>query len=162
MDIIRYTLLIFIVLICGCKQSSHNQKNQTQSVEVNKDHQTMKNDTIKYDFNLTMEWAIREDKLVVTDNTIQGKVKQKIIGLDSVFKKSDLQKSKFKDNVLDVFIEENLYRTKKKEGALRILNVYKNDQITTLYSYNLSDRGKFIQEYFKIMKSIYPKSKVFN
>ncbi len=120
-----------------------------------------KNKAVTYIFNLTMEWAIRVDELKVSKNTITGSIKHKAEGIDDDFTIVDLEKKEYLEDRLTDLIKSNVHRTEKKERAYWLLRVIKPNDTIMLYSYNLSDRSRFIREYFKVMKSMYPDNENF-
>ena len=108
-----------------------------------------------------MEWAIRTDELRIENGTIEGIVFEKIEGLDTVFTKTILEKMPYQFQVLDSLLDTNKHRTEVKNHAQYLLRKIYNGDTLTLYSYNLADRSQFIQEYFGIMKLLYPQSDKF-
>ncbi|WP_152538432.1 hypothetical protein [Aquimarina macrocephali] len=134
--------------------------NNTDNEQLERKQET-KNKAVTYIFNLTMEWAIRVDELKVSKNTITGSIKQKAEGIDDDFTIVNLEKREYLEDRLTALIKSNLHRAEKKEGGQWLLRVIKPTDTIMLYSYNLSDRSRFIREYFKVMKSMYPDNENF-
>jgi hypothetical protein len=154
----RYLIIICVLLSVSCKQHSHDKKielNTTESEPLERKQET-ENKTVTYNLNLTMEWVIRLDELKISENTINGSIKQKADGIDDDFTTIDLERKEYSEDRLAALIKSNLRRTEKKEEAQLLLKVIKPNDTIMLYSYSLSDRSRFIREYFTVMKLIYP------
>lgn len=160
MRIAKYMFVMVFLLFLNCKQTVKQEKIETEVAQENnsENKQVQKDGIVKYDFNLTMEWALRADKLIITKDSIYGNVKQKVEGVDNEFTTTELEKKIYLIGSLEGLTKSNLHRTKKKENALTLLNVIEENDTITFYSYNLADKSKFIREYFAVMKSIYPQS----
>lgn len=150
--VLLLTPILFFVIACG---EYSKQKKEVQAFAK------VSGDTVKYNFNLTMEWAIRTDELRITNGNIEGVISEKIEGIDSAFTKTTLEKRPFQAQVLDTLLQNNKHRVEVKDHAHYLLRKINNGDTLTLYSYNLADRGRFIQEYFTVMKSLYPQSDKF-
>lgn len=163
--------LIIFVFAC-CKEDKRDRENIiSRQPEIKSEHSQSKkqiNDTIILDLNLTMEWAVRKDSLILIRNNdsinIKGIVRQKIDGVDKNFKIIRLTpKNNFTKeyaSALESLI--NKYKGKTKSGDVYLLKMYKKNDTLILYSDNLAEKNNFIQEYFKIMRKIYPDSKEYN
>tara|TARA_B100001063_G_C16679966_1_gene511169 strand:- start:310 stop:840 length:531 start_codon:yes stop_codon:yes gene_type:complete len=162
-------LLIFVFVCCKEDKRDRENINNRQSELKSEYSQPKKqlNDTIILDLNLTMEWAVRKDSLILIKNkdsiTINGLVKQKIEGVDKNYKISHLKPKNYYPEEDSTALESliNKYKKKTKNGDVYLLKRYKKNDTLILFSDNLKEKNDFIQEYFKIMRKIYPDSKLY-
>ncbi|WP_271769217.1 hypothetical protein [Aquimarina algiphila] len=153
----KYLMLLFIFILISCKPKATGKRtdfNETQNP-------TNENELVKYRFNITMEWATRIDEFVVVENTITGHIQRKVEEIDDDFTVIKLQKKKYLESSLTTLIKNNRQRIEKKKNARELLKIIKTDDTISLYSYGLSDKSKFIKEYFAVMKTIYPNNHSF-
>lgn len=172
MKLFRCILILSFFLFYNCKKNGNEREiiNKADTKIKSGKIQTSgnKSDTIILDFNLTMEWAVRKDSIVLIKNedsiSIRGIVKQKIEGLDKDFLITYLKPRNYssKKDLSNLELLIKKYSDKKNKGDAYLLKAYKNNDTLILYSDNLTDKNNFIQEYFKIMRKIYPDSKVYN
>jgi len=177
MNKIKY-LFIFFILLSNCKkvEKKSEPKNLTLQIKLNSlKENDLKNliinegDSINLNFNLTIEWNIREEKILLTKENnkifIQGYIKEKTEGLDNDFDKNKLRKLEYitKNDSLNLkeLIKENMGRLDRKGNGQLLFKIYNKKDTLNFYSYNLADKSKFVKKYFKIMKKTYTSSEFY-
>jgi hypothetical protein len=172
MNKVKY-LFIFFLLFYNCKklEKKSTAKSSTLKVKTNdlKNLIVNEGDSIILNFDLTMEWLIREEKILLTKENnkvfIQGYIKEKTQGLDNYFKKKKLYKIEYivKDDSLNLkeLIKENRSRLNKKGNDQPFFKIYNQKDTLIFYSSNLADKSKFIKKYFTIMANTYTSTKFY-
>jgi hypothetical protein len=171
---ISYVLIVLIsFLSCKDKEQSHKtgqpkeNSNQLSIREVVKDFgDSLKSgDSLVLYFNLAMESYIRVDTLLMrkSDNEIKIKsiINEKILDLKedfSTYKTDERTYSMRPDDSLSLefFINKNSHRKDPKNSKVSTVKVFGKSDTLSLYTYNLSDKSRFIKQYFNTMKELFP------
>ncbi len=169
--------LLFPVLICsflqGCGKQSQDKNNYQvyiSDIELSEDladltYQMTEKDTIEVLANLTMEWWVRMEKMIITKSNdsifIQATVKEDTtFELRYQMRVNEFSKVKMKtaDRTFENYFLSKLERTDSGKGKnynwfYKIIN-----QTDTLifYTYGLGDKGGLVGEHFQFMQEFYP------
>ncbi|WP_298311114.1 hypothetical protein [uncultured Aquimarina sp.] len=125
-------------------------------------------DTIKIIVNLSMEWWIRRDELVVTKNDKTARI-HTIVKEDTTYEMKfqmrtvKMEKIDIKnfDNKFEAHFAKRTERTKLKGENNWIYKIINQKDTLTFYTKGLGDKGSEVVEYFDFMDNYYPGNEEF-
>jgi hypothetical protein len=175
MRLIKIYLFFFLLIFlsgCGEQHTQENKNSQTyvSDIDLREDLDVLtskmtEKDTIKVMANLTMEYWVRMDRLVITKSK-DSIILQATIEEDTTFERKfemlvrELPPVgiKTKDRHFENYFFSKLERTdslkeKYNNWFYKIIN---QTDTLTFYTYGLGDRGGLVGEHFHFMQEYYP------
>lgn len=171
--------LFYFVLFFNFLQSCGNQpqdqeksKSYVSDIEISEDLDVLtsemtENDTIKILANLTMEWWVRLDELIISKKNesvfIQATIKEDTtMELKYEMRVNELPKVKIKttDKYFENHFVSKLERVNSPQDpyayAIWIYKIINQSDTLVFNTHGLGDRGGLIDDYFQFMQEFYP------
>lgn len=169
-----FSFLVILLANCELKTKTENTTEPDTSVNVlgeNLSDFTNKltdNDTIKIFVDLSMEWWVRIDELILTRDNHKIQL-QTIIKEDTTFERKYQMRAnkleeitiKNKNNEFERYFTERVNRLTREDKNEWIYQIISKNDTLTFYTNGLDDKGGQVSEYLKFMRNYHPEQEEF-
>jgi hypothetical protein len=170
---LKFSLIILAsVLLTNCKSKKKTENyiselNLSENIS-NFTSQMTEKDTVRITANLTMEYWVRIDELILTKNK-NNLILQTTVKEDTTYeRKYQMRKNTLTElnienlnNEFEQHFQGKIKRTKSNSNENWIYRIINQKDTLKFYTAGLGDKGGCVREYFEFMTNYYPDEKEF-